>query len=236
MRRWCPKDCCPKWILFCLVVWDWLTLPIYAIILLNQNEDLCRITGVAKASVVVSSLQLPCLVLFGCLWLILYALCGDEDTRMKHYDKLKRLDGVMYQVAGIAMMVIFFGLPGARISVAFAAWGTFDSCPEVLVLGDKVEHGRRRQQTVAEARENDSSVTISGPVWNVFVVLTAAAYVWALCLVFYPCVARHIRDSKAKFELERSRAGSPQEDGTVEQPPPNPSSSDHQEEYQEASV
>jgi hypothetical protein len=123
---------------------------------------------------------------------------------MKHFDKMKRLDGVMYQVAGIAMMVIFFGLPGARIALAFAAWGTFDSCPEALILGGKGE-------TAGEAREDESSITISGPVWNVLVAVTAAAYVFALCLACYHCVARHKfqRDSKAKFELEQSRAGSP---------------------------
>jgi len=182
-----------------------MAFPLYAMILLGQNEDLCRFTGVAKASVVVTSSQLLCLVLFSCLWLILYALCGDEDTRMKHWDKMKRLDGVMYQVAGIAMMVIFFGLPGARIAVAFAAWGTFDSCPEALILVG------RKGETVAEARENESSISISGLVWNVLVAVTAAAYVFALCLACYHCVAHHkfLRDSKAKFELEQKRAGSP---------------------------
>jgi hypothetical protein len=43
-----------------------MALPLYAMILLVQNEDLCRFSGVAKASVVVNSSQLPCLVLFGC--------------------------------------------------------------------------------------------------------------------------------------------------------------------------
>jgi len=187
-----------------------MALPIYAMILLSQNEDLCRFTGVAKASVVVNSLQLPCLVLFCCLWLILYALCGDEDTRMKHWYKLKQLDGVMYQVAGIAMMVIFFGLPGARLAVAFAAWGTFDSCPEALILGGEGD-------TADEAREHKQSMTISGPVWNVFGGITAGAYVFALCHGCCSCVARlnSQRDRKAKFELEQNRAGSPQNAGTV---------------------
>merc|ERR1711908_139333 len=113
-------------------------------------------------------LQPPCLLLFSCLWLIMYALCGDEDTRMKHWCKLKQLDGIMYQVAGIAMMVIFFGLPGARFALAFAAWGTFDSCTEALILGGEGD-------TADEAREHEHSMTISGPAWSVLGAVTAAA-------------------------------------------------------------
>merc|ERR1712046_391092 len=94
-----------------------------------------------------------------------------------------------YQVAGISMMVIFFGFPLARLAVAFAAWGTFDSCPEALILGGKGD-------TADEAREHKDSMTISGPLWNVLGVVTAAAYVFALCLACYPCVA-HEQDSKA---------------------------------------
>jgi hypothetical protein len=187
-------------------------------ILLSQNEDLCRFTGVAKFSVRLNSWQLPSLVFFCCLWLIAYALCGDEDTRMKHFRKLKRLDGVMHQVAGNAMMVIFFGLPGARIAIGFAAWGTFDSCPEVLILAEK----RRRQQTVDEARENESSVTIAGHVWNVLGVVTAAAYVFALCLACYHCVNRHKLPQKKNLsmsqEMAQNRAIAAQEAGTVKQP------------------
>lgn len=185
--------------------------PIYAMILLSQNEDLCRLTGVAKASVRLSTGQLPFLVAFCCLWLILYALCGDEETRMKHWYGLKRLDGVRYQVAGIAMMVTFFGFPAARTAVAFAAWGSFDSCREVLILGEE----RRRQQSVEEARENESSVTISGHVWNVIVVVTAAAYVLALCLVCY--ANRQTLRRLRKEMLEKRNAGVPKEAGTVEQ-------------------
>merc|ERR1712054_234025 len=82
-------------------------------------------------------------------------------------------------------MGIFFGLPGARLAVGFAAWGTFDSCPEALILGGEGD-------TADEAREHKHSMTISGPVWNVLGAVTAAAYVLALCLACYPCP-----DSKA---------------------------------------
>merc|ERR1719409_2044142 len=113
----------------------------------------------------------------------------------------KRLDcyrNVIYAVAGITMIVMFIGLPGTRIALAFAAWGAFDSCPEALILGG-------RGETAAQARENKFSITISGPVWNVFGAITAAAYVFALCLVCYSCVARLNlqRDSNAEFELEQ---------------------------------
>lgn len=129
---------------------------------------------------------------------------------MKHFYKM---DGVMYVVAGVAMMVIFVGLPATRFTLAFAAWGTFDSCDEALILGNE---GDKADQ----ARERESSVTISGPVLNLVGAITAAAYIFFLCIACYPCVARlnFQRDSKAQFELEQNRAGSPQEAGAVEQP------------------
>merc|ERR1712032_1168965 len=109
------------------------------------------------------------------------------------------LHGVTCAVAGM----LFVGLPGARIFLSFAAWGTFDSCPEALILGG-------RGETAAQARENEFSITISGPVWNVFGSIAAGAYVLALCLAlclgFCACVARLSSQRDCK------------EAGTVEQP------------------
>merc|ERR1719181_1806252 len=104
------------------------------------------------------------------------------SKRVEKIMQSKRLHGVMYGVAGIAMMVMFIGLPGTRIVLAFAAWGAFDSCPEALILGG-------RGETAAQARENKFGITISGHVWNVFGAITAGAYIFALCLVCCSCVA-----------------------------------------------
>merc|ERR1712032_656956 len=96
------------------------------------------------------------------------------------------------------------GLPCTRFALHFSAWETFDNCPEVCFLGGR------------------GDISISGPTWNIFAVLSAGVYVIVLCCGCWSVyeLAKFARREKARLEKEKGDAQAQHVGHSIDSTPP----------------